>query len=242
MSWLISTQPGWIPYELTQTDLGMLAKAAAFEEARHPDAVIWTYAQRFTQLRRARAGRLSLAQSIAEQSQPLNPRWRRDGSYCRPGGLYHRSDRYCGPDVLERRDRAARLRWDQLGEGPRAAALEFVAGRLENPVPGAVDFARKNREGTDTVTRFLARNPGAWKVATWGNMYLGSPATRRWTRGTVRVVLERPGAPLRAPAAPARAPAAPARAPAAPRGSGTTTGIAAVVAGVLLLVMQRGAR
>jgi len=228
MSWLISTQPGWIPYELTQPDLVMLAKAAAFEEARHPDAVIWTYAQRFTQLRRARAGRLSLAQSIAEHSQPLDPRWRRDGLFCRPGGQYHRSERYCGPDVLERRDRAARLQWMDLGEGPREAALKFVHGRLANPVPGAVDFARSNREGTDTVTRSLERNPGAWKVAAWGNMYLGSPTTRNWDRNTVRVVLELPR-----PAA---------RAPAAPRGSGTTTGIAAVIAGALLLNLQRGPR
>ncbi len=235
MSWLISTEPNWIPYELTQTDLVMLAKAAAFEDARHPAALIWTYAQRFTQLRRARLGRLSLAQSIKEHSQPLNPKWRRDGFFCRPGGQYHRSDRYCGPEVLERRDRAARLQWMDLGEGPREAALEFVHGRLENPVPGAVDFALANRQGTDTVTRFLERNPGAWRVAGWQNWYLGSPTTRRWTRSTVRVVLDRPGDPLRAPAAPARAPAA-------PRGSRITTGIAALVAGALLLSIQRGAR
>lgn len=171
-------------YQMTPRDALMLAKACLWEGGTAPDATLWTYAQR-AYLRRI-AGVDALAAMVEAHSQPLNPRWARDGEYCRPGGR-NAGSADCGEHRLARRDQAQAQTWEQLPPTVRARVVLFVEARTANPCARAVDFAQANGAGTDTVTHFLARNYGSSVVLAAGNLYLATAASGRWPRDLVTV-------------------------------------------------------
>lgn len=173
-------------YPLTADDVLWLGRTLACEAGGRRDVmagVAWTYASLMTTTERS-----SLSGLIQSHSQPLNPIWRRDGSKCRaPDGEYYNrcytsaSGRQvcpCSEAALERRERCATLRWDQLAESVRETVTAFVAGTLPNPVPRSVDFAAglRGREGME-----LVREMG-------GTQFWSRPASRRWPAGFVRLV------------------------------------------------------
>lgn len=173
-------------YPLTADDVLWLGRTLACESGGRRDVmagVAWTYASLMTTTERS-----SLSGLIQSHSQPLNPIWRRDGSKCRApdGEWYNRchsttSGRQicpCNEAALERRERCATLRWDQLAESVRETVTAFVAGTLPNPVPRSVDFAAglRGREGME-----LVREVG-------GTQFWSRPASRRWPAGFVRLV------------------------------------------------------
>jgi hypothetical protein len=172
---------GWT-YQMTETDLLMLAKACHWEGGTRPAATLWAYASR---LYARRARRETLADLVQAHSQPLNPRWHRTGEFCRPGGAYEHGHE-CSPRSLTRRDEAQSQTWHQIPSKARALAERFAAARVENPAPGAVDFAAEGLDG-DTTTGFLRKNPGSKLVLRAGNLYLATATSRRWPRDLVTV-------------------------------------------------------
>lgn len=173
-------------YQLTAEDVIWLGRTLACESGGRRDVmagVAWTYASLMTTTERS-----SLASLIQAHSQPLNPIWRRDGAKCRaPDGEWY--DRCytsasgrrvcpCSDAALERRERCATLRWDQLAESVRETVTAFVAGVLPNPVPRSVDFAAGLRGRTGAE---LVREIGS-------TQFWSSPTSRRWPANHVRVV------------------------------------------------------
>jgi hypothetical protein len=70
-------------------------------------------------------------------SQPINPKWRRDGVFCKVGGKYHSSN-YCSPKKLQRRESIA------FGPIPKKClgfAEEMAVGTLGQPPQAFIDFA-----------------------------------------------------------------------------------------------------
>ena len=173
-------------YRLTADDVIWLGRTLACESGGRREVmagVAWTYASLMTTTERS-----SLASLIQAHSQPLNPIWRRDGSKCRaPDGEWYdrcytstsgRQICPCSEAALERRERCAALRWDQLAPAVRETVAAFVAGILPNPVPGAVDFAAglRGRRGAELVQEIGS------------TQFWSSPESRGWPPNHVRIV------------------------------------------------------
>ncbi len=161
-------------------------------------AMLWAMAQRsyWSPTWRPRGyGELLLA-----YSQPINPRWTRTGRHCRK---YHADDwegevpDRCSESRVRRREQYRALAWPAIDATARDAVRAFGAGRLANPVVGAVGWwaqsfwDRRERSGANaadhqsfhsTIERnayFYASGPGA------------ALDTRGWSGG--EVVVAAPG-------------------------------------------------
>jgi hypothetical protein len=73
---------------------------------------------------------------ILDFSQPVNPKWRRDGLFCKVGGRYHNND-LCSPQKLARRDRLA---FGPITQPQLGFAEELAVGTLEAPTKVYVNF------------------------------------------------------------------------------------------------------
>lgn len=171
--------PGVPRYALSARDVLVAAKAAQYEGGQPAD-VLWTYAQRYA-LPVFRQAYASLADLILDHSQPINPRWRRDGYFCRPGGEYAGTD-HCSEHALARRDAAARARWEDLDPVVRATTLAWAAGQLPNPVPRAVDFA-----DPAVAQNFLDHHAGSRIIKRAGNWFVATAESLRWPDGYVSI-------------------------------------------------------
>lgn len=176
---------GW-SYRLRADDLLWAARMVEGEtvrgRARQLDdalAVLWTMTALFTPAaQRDKYGRVrfeALSDLLRAYSQPINPRWRRDGEFCRPGGRYHGADA-CAPARLDARERLQRTPWEALEPELRAVVLRWATGKTRNPVPKAVEFAAPR-----VAAAHIARNPGAQSVATLQNQFVASARSARWT-------------------------------------------------------------
>lgn len=172
----IRSGDGW-SYTLTEQDKLWAARMARYEGGS-PDDVLWTMTQYYA--RPAVHQRYStFTEAIQAYSQPINPKWRRDGLFCRPGGEYHDRDN-CAERRLAVRDTAARISWGELPQEIRDAVSEWFSGRMPNPVPKAVDFAAPN-----VSESFLSRNPGAHVVKRLDNWYIAAYESPGWPDGWV---------------------------------------------------------
>jgi hypothetical protein len=75
---------------------------------------------------------LSYMEMWQQFSQPINPKWRRDGKFCRPGGKYYNCPE-CSAERLLRRDKTASMEWTDLPQSIRDTVLTFASGYLYPP-------------------------------------------------------------------------------------------------------------
>lgn len=177
-------------------------------------ALLWCYTQRWANLRRGSGnGAVITVQGepvhtncpskfsayLRLHSQPINPRWQRDGYFCRPGGPNHGTDR-CAPNILDRRDQKAQLPWNSISGDRQQALIDWARGRLPNPIPGHVDFAAGPSPGRPQgwrPNRDVINGPaplyGGTRVTPRGNVFykqVGGPSSRRtinWPDNYVRI-------------------------------------------------------
>lgn len=173
----ITTSSGY-RYQITPTDLLWLARSVQYEGGNEL-ATAWTYAQR--QADRRRTG--PLYELVLGHSQPVNPKWRRTGEFCRPGGSRAGTDA-CSEDRLARRDEAANLPWAGINDRVRTLLTNWAQGRTTNPVPRATDFA-----DPAVSAAFLERpaNAGSVVVLRDGNWYIAEARAARWPAGFVQI-------------------------------------------------------
>jgi len=129
-------------YQFTDSDVEWLARSmwgeASDDEGRI--AVCWTHINRFllVKYRWLNEG-WSFKQYVQSHSQPINPDWRRDGKFCRPGGKYHGNQTYCNETQLARRDK---YQTQPVPAKIYALAEKFAAGDIPTPfVEPTYDFA-----------------------------------------------------------------------------------------------------
>jgi hypothetical protein len=128
-------------YTFTNTDIAWLARSLHGEggagvSRTKASALAWTMFNRFM-LNPRHFGTTSFWVFLQGFSQPVNPKWRSDGQFCRVGGKYHASE-YCSLKKLSRRDNVA------FGQIPKTClkyAEEMAVGALEQPSKTYVDFA-----------------------------------------------------------------------------------------------------
>lgn len=155
-------------YQITPDDVIWLARSVQHESGNYA-ATAWTYAQRMVMARSQ-----NLVRMLQGHSQPINPKWRRDGEFCRPGGRYHGRDE-CSERRLEARDQAATMPWSRIRPEVREVVVKFVTGQLPNPVPRAANFAN-----APVTQGYLERNPQSRVVLRDGNWYITEAATNSW--------------------------------------------------------------
>jgi len=174
-------------YRLSETDLLWAGRMVQGEtlpgrarRAADALAVLWTMASLFTPAgQRAKYGGWrfdTFTDLVRAYSQPINPRWLRDGMFCQAGGRHHGTDA-CSAARLDERDRLQQRPWPGLDAGLRDVVLRWAAGETRNPVPKAIEFAAPY-----VAAAFLGRHPGAAHVATIHNQFIASASSRRWTR------------------------------------------------------------
>lgn len=169
------TTSGGFAYTLSPEDKLWAARMIS-GEGGSPAAVLWTMAARF-----AMARGTSFATFIRSYSQPINPRWYRDGEFCREGGRFHGTDS-CAETRLRKRERILAMTAADLR--PELAQVEqWARGHVPNPVPKAVHFAdasvSQNCLDNGDCTRLIAKLGGNWHMAT--------RTSDRWAPDFVRV-------------------------------------------------------
>jgi hypothetical protein len=169
-----------VPRPLTNDDIITVAKMVeaegAWECELHAAVLIWAVAQRQAYFRGTQS--MSFGDYIRAFSQPLNPAWARGGEYCTPP-ISPRNASGCQESAFVRRERFARMTWDDIRPSAKRFALKWAAGQLRNPTPGIIDFAAGN----------VGQNkPGYVPAAKFGNnrFYIDtSRGTDRWTGAEV---------------------------------------------------------
>jgi len=159
-------------YTLTEGDKLWAARMCQ-REGGDPADVLWTMTQRFAQIHRTYP---TFTELIQNYSQAINPKWRRDGLFCRPGGSRAGSED-CAETRLAARDRNAVMPFSSARANVKAAVTSWFNGTLPNPVPKAVEFADQ-RVGHNFVNN--PRNAGSVIVKDAGNIYIATAASLRW--------------------------------------------------------------
>lgn len=172
---VLRTGDGW-SYTLTEEDILWLGRAT-FAEGGDRAANVWTWLSRLARFRSPS----TIADIVRTHAQPVNPRWARGGEFCGPGGQYVGTE-HCTEARLAARDAHVRRMPDQWDDETRRVIALLRAGRLPNPVPGAIDFARR-----DVAEAFVARNPGTSIIRCAGNCYVADSVSSRWPAGWVRL-------------------------------------------------------
>jgi hypothetical protein len=144
---------------LTRDDVLWMARMLRGEAygfgRRHYAMVLYTVAQRLWYLPTYRT-LTNYTEFMRRFSQPINPRFTDPSSlYCR---RYHRA---CTPAHIARRQKMQSMPWEQIPDELREMAILFAQGKLENPVPLSIDFARAYgpRDCVNKGTRVLTHDP-----------------------------------------------------------------------------------
>jgi hypothetical protein len=150
----------YIEYSLSDLDIAWLARSLKGEGISNREMASihsWILLNRFLLLKKPFG---SFWRYILFFSQPINPRWRRTGEFCKVGGKYYNTlykkgpnkgkKQYCSEKQLKRRDELA---FDPIPTDGQAYAEEFAAGILEAPNRVYIDFGSTGKKGGITVGR-----------------------------------------------------------------------------------------
>lgn len=160
-------------YQLAPEDVLWMARMAAFEGGEPADT-LWTLTQRFVWFDEKGTKFPTIGDLAQAFSQPINPKWARNGKFCAPGGKYHGTD-HCSEARLKRRARARAATLESIEPQVVAATRLWAQGLLPNPVPRATNFA----DGP-TARRYLDKGTGAEKLLDRGNTFIVENDARAW--------------------------------------------------------------
>lgn len=193
-------------YQITREDILWTARMIQYEAGSanesHASEIVWMMAQRFYWTRSHRSR--SFTEYIRAYSQPINPRWLRDGEFCRSSGVRDngRPNSYgldrCSEIRLRRREEAQTIAWESLNAIPRRVTEAFATGQLPNNAVGITDFGSQNREADGSIVQvgcnnaslvFVRNNPPGGDCQTQGVEHLF--AARRGSTSSLDAEFER---------------------------------------------------
>ena len=124
---------------LTDLDMLWLARALVGETGGHDEramsAVVWALAQNCMLVARPTPF-TTLTACVRAYSQPVNADWANPSS-----AKCLRSPDVCSAARIARRREIQAMSWLQIPAEAKVVVGRFLRGTLDNPVPGAVDFA-----------------------------------------------------------------------------------------------------
>jgi hypothetical protein len=119
--------------------LALLIHGETWGGATEDDAryMIWAMAQR--SYWSPTWNKYPIAKMCYAFSQPINPIWREGGKMC-SGEQLEKHPNACSEKKLAKRAQFASLKWKNLCGPCRKGVIDWLEGRLPNPVPGAVGW------------------------------------------------------------------------------------------------------
>jgi len=143
----------WDEFTYTPSDEDLIYLATAlYGETRgnHSEEewgrMCWTWFNRF--MLKTNRPWPTLSSLIKNHSQPVNPKWRADGTFCKVGGKYHGKDNCSKNKLAWRRKMANIIASGDLSKVPSDisdVAIDFVDGKIPEPETddgsALVDFA-----------------------------------------------------------------------------------------------------
>lgn len=180
---------------LTPKDALWLARMIHGETRGRPsqadaEAMLWSIAQRsfiwaFP--------KWELSELAWAYSQPISPAWRREGVKCAKyyaPGFTGTIAEECSEKRVQLREEYGRIAWDDISVVARRAVLDFAAGTLANPVPGAVGWFAPGQWRKQDASGSNAKTHKVKLAEIDGNVYFelsAKPDTRDWTTAAVTV-------------------------------------------------------
>lgn len=176
-------------YDMTDEDVLWCARMLV-GEGGNDAATLWTMASRFVLLTNNRPGLYpTLTKLVRAYSEPINPKFQRDGVLCREGGHLHDAPA-CMPGRLARRTAICAL--DPQTTPPHELAARWIAAQLHvkswtegqtpNPAPRAVHFAVLS-----LIEAEIRRGECSKIILKDGNAYASTAQTDHWPASFVRV-------------------------------------------------------
>ena len=173
-----------------------MAKMIDGETWGHPSradatSMLWSIVQR-TVLPSWRHKKLH--KKIQQYSQPINPRWTKNGDKCRKyysRGYAGKIPRNCSQKRVNKRANNIRKEWKDTALLARKTVIDFIEGSIRNPVIGAIGWyapklwERRERKGTNIKARQVFHSQID------GNVYFARnrrPNTANWKGLEVTVV------------------------------------------------------
>lgn len=175
---VIRTKDGSFSYQMTGDDLLTLARSLRKEEKAGTNResvgrLAWCYAQRLVLY----PTMAPFKRMVTNHSQPINPAWFPDGTYCKPGGEYH-GEQPCASAAS--RPANAAYAWDRMDPRTQQYIFDWASGAIPNSIPRGTDFA-----AADLVARKIAGGR-PWNVVYQGipgstNTIVDEPGSRAWS-------------------------------------------------------------
>lgn len=176
----IATSDSAVVYQLTADDVLWTARSAAREGSSEAALVAWTLTQRFV----LKAPQSFIA-TLRSFSQPVNPKWARNGEMCKRGGPFHGKPD-CAEAKLEAREWYSTASWDALESrhpGLTDTIAAWARGLIDNPIPNVTNFANKS-----VATNFIKANRTARIAYKGANYYVIDPGAAKWPTNYVTMV------------------------------------------------------
>jgi hypothetical protein len=130
-------------------------------------AMLWAIAQR--SYWSTTWNRHTLSELVQAYSQPINPKWSREGSACREynGKTQELPQSHaCAEHRLKLREKYRRLEWNELSEVARRATIAFAEGKVTNPIPGGIGWFAKGEWARSESTGYNRQEhrEGRWEI------------------------------------------------------------------------------
>ncbi len=173
---VIRTKNNVFRYQMTRADVLTLARSLRKEEkaGTNRDSIgrlAWCYAQRLV----CYPSMAPFARMVTNHSQPINPAWFPDGTYCAPGGAYF-GQQPCAAAPL--RPGNAIYPWEAIDARTKQYLYDWLTGAIPNTIPRGTDFA-----AADLVARKIAGGK-PWEIVFQGsateNSIVNEPCSRAW--------------------------------------------------------------
>lgn len=167
-------------YTLTQEDVLWAARSACYEAGDDAVDILWCYTQRYVYISKSTRDTYypNLFKLIRAHSQPVNPKYLRNGKFCKVGGRDHGTNA-CSASRLKTRDEACSATWEFLQKRNPEVIKKvtlWAQGLLPNSCSRAVDFANPG------VSRnILKKNPQTTKLLKKaGNWFIMIKPSQSW--------------------------------------------------------------
>lgn len=154
--------------------------------------VLWCMANRFV-LTKDTMKEKSFTKLIRAYSQPINPRWYRDGVF----GIQYRGKESATEEKFKRREQIRDMKEEDIPEKLRQLVKAWIDGKIPNPIPRAVHFAvpsaaSKSKGTPGLIERgfelvYDKRNRGTNCVDHFGNVFYATLPSTKWPTNKVQL-------------------------------------------------------
>jgi len=185
-------------YQMTDDDLLWSLKMIYGESGNDLNdaaCVLWCMVNRFVLVKDQYKGK-SFEYLIRSYSQPINPRWYRDGVF----GIQYKGKESATEDKFKRREQILNMKKEDFPQNLQELIQNWSLGKIPNPIPKAVHFAvpsaaSKSKGTPGLIERgfeliYDKRNRGTNCTDHFGNVFYATLPSTNWPANKVQIHAE----------------------------------------------------